>query len=740
MTASASDPQPAGQLATAGLLAGPYIPAIPSGSDILTVGKGEMFATLGAAIAASHNGDVIEVQAGTYVNDFAEISTNIKIIGVGGMVNLVATEAPPNGKAILVTDANVEIDNVSFSGVTVPDGNGAGIRYEQGNLVLDNDYFFDNQDGLLSAPNQTGTITINQCEFANNGSGTGQTHNLYVGDIAQLTVENSYFTGAVVGHEIKSRAANTLILDNVIADGPTAPTSYSIDLPDGGQAVIQGNYIEKGPNAQNDTMIHFGGEGLPYAGSSLVVTGNTLVNDLQNSNATGLTNATGSVATISNNVVVGLSATQLAHGPYIATGNVDASGKPIANSSSTSLVNGATAMAFTDNAAHTVTMGSTLTAVAGGAGLLTVYAPVGHVTVIGGPGGLLFTDQTPSGGGDTIQTKAGSNNVLNNISGKDAVSSYGDDIINLGSGEPTVAIAGSATVNGGMGNYTLTITGTANVTDQGSNLINVNQGGVLNLKESDFAEVIETLGTANITYDGSSSAQTVAVTGGTAETVTRANGFQITTGYPGGPGAKVVLTSGDNTVISQGNDTITAGSGNDTVQVDGNASIQAGTGTLTVYGHGGSAAVYGGTASPANVAFNGDSGQLIRFVGGAQNDNLTIELSSVSITGGAGHLGITAANPVNVTGGSGGISLQDTAGADTVSTLAGATDAIAIAGGRNRQQREGHHHDRRAERREYLCDRQRHQRDHQDRRDRADHAQRRRQIHEQGGVGLPHHR
>src|SRR6185437_1765609 len=127
----------------------------------LTVGSSGQFSTLSAAIAASHNGDVIQVAAGTYTNDFATITTNITIEGVGGMVNLVATQSPPNGKAILTTDANVTLDNIAFSGCTVPDGNGAGIRYETGNLTLNNCYFHDNQNGILGGADPTGTVTIN---------------------------------------------------------------------------------------------------------------------------------------------------------------------------------------------------------------------------------------------------------------------------------------------------------------------------------------------------------------------------------------------------------------------------------------------------------------------------------------------------------------------------------------------------------------------------------------------------
>src|SRR5580704_14500424 len=165
----------------------------------LTVGSSGQFSTLAAAIAASSNGDVIQVQAGTYTNDFATITTNITIEGVGGMVNLVATQAPPNGKAILTTDANVVLDNIAFSGAAVPDGNGAGIRYETGNLTINNGYFHDNQDGILGGGNGTGTITINNSEFANNGTGDGFTHNLYIGDVATLTINDSYFHDAVVG-------------------------------------------------------------------------------------------------------------------------------------------------------------------------------------------------------------------------------------------------------------------------------------------------------------------------------------------------------------------------------------------------------------------------------------------------------------------------------------------------------------------------------------------------------------
>ncbi len=54
----------------------------------LTVGPGQQFGTVAAAVNASHDGDTIDVMAGLYVNDFAEIRTRIVLQAVGGMAQL----------------------------------------------------------------------------------------------------------------------------------------------------------------------------------------------------------------------------------------------------------------------------------------------------------------------------------------------------------------------------------------------------------------------------------------------------------------------------------------------------------------------------------------------------------------------------------------------------------------------------------------------------------------------------
>lgn len=298
--------------------------------SILSVGSGLQFSTIAAAVAAARDGDTVQVQAGTYVNDFVTVNARITITAVGGMAHLVATVPPPNGKGIIVTNTDVTLDHLEISGARVPDGNGAGVRYQGGALVMTNCHVHDNENGLLANPVATGRIAISDSEFAHNGAGDGYTHNIYVGRVASLTIADSYIHDAVVGHEIKSRADATTITGSRIVDGPTGTASYSIDLPNGGQALIAGNVIEQGPRSQNPAIVHFGGEGTAYPGSSLEITGNTVVNDLASASARLLLNQTATPASVHDNAIWGLTSGQIATGPAsIAANTVLGAAPPI---------------------------------------------------------------------------------------------------------------------------------------------------------------------------------------------------------------------------------------------------------------------------------------------------------------------------------------------------------------------------------------------------------------------------
>ena len=300
----------------------------------LTIGQSKQFATIASAVAASSDGDVLQIDAGTYTNDFATINTKITLQGVGGLAKLVATVAPPNGKGILVTNTDVTVDHLEFSGATVPDANGAGIRYQGGNLTVISSYFHDNQNGILANPDPAGSITIRNSEFSHNGAGDGYTHNLYAGAIGSLNIENSYFHDAVVGHEIKSRAFNTTITNSRIAQGPNGNGSYSIDLPNGGHAVLSNNIIEQGPRSENPVIVAFGEEGSLHANTSLEMITNTILNDLASSSAKLLWNATSVSASLTGNSVFGLTALQYGSGPITVSGMTVLAVEPALDTSS----------------------------------------------------------------------------------------------------------------------------------------------------------------------------------------------------------------------------------------------------------------------------------------------------------------------------------------------------------------------------------------------------------------------
>ena len=127
-------------------------------------------------MAAAHDGDTIDVKAGLYENDYAEITKKVTLNAVGGFARLRSTGLIPNRKAILITDPDITIKVFEFSGAKVSGrdgGNGAGIRYQSGDLVIYECYFTDNQDGIMGVGEGTGTVTIEKSEFHLNGAITG---------------------------------------------------------------------------------------------------------------------------------------------------------------------------------------------------------------------------------------------------------------------------------------------------------------------------------------------------------------------------------------------------------------------------------------------------------------------------------------------------------------------------------------------------------------------------------------
>ena len=254
---------------------------------LIQVGPSRSIKLPSEAAKVARTGDIVEIDADSYVGDVAVwTADNLTIRGAGGRPRLFAAGQSAEDKAIwVIKGRNAIIQDIEFAGAWVPAGNGAGIRAEGANLSVSGCYFHDNQEGILSSIYMLDSkIEIENSEFARDGGNGGQSHEIYISNIKQLAVRGSYFHEGRVGHLIKSRAQQNLIVANRITDEATGSASYEIDFPNGGLNIVMGNLIEQGGSAQNSSMLANALEGPTNARQQLFVVNNTFVNDLGRGN------------------------------------------------------------------------------------------------------------------------------------------------------------------------------------------------------------------------------------------------------------------------------------------------------------------------------------------------------------------------------------------------------------------------------------------------------------------------
>ncbi|MGH6904349.1 MAG: right-handed parallel beta-helix repeat-containing protein, partial [Geminicoccaceae bacterium] len=172
----------------------------------------------------------------------------------------------------------VVIEGIECSGIRVRDNNGACVRSEGGDLTVRNVHFHDNQEGILSGPGG-GVLLVENSLFERNGFG-GQAHGVYVGPEVETFVfrNNRVLATTGAGHGVKSRARRTIIESNAIA-GLDGRDSRAIDLPNGGEVVIRGNVLQKGPLSESGQMIGLALEGNLHELNETLIENNLLLFD-----------------------------------------------------------------------------------------------------------------------------------------------------------------------------------------------------------------------------------------------------------------------------------------------------------------------------------------------------------------------------------------------------------------------------------------------------------------------------
>ena len=143
--------------------------------------------------------------------------------------------------------------------------------------------------GILSNADPTEDVVLTSNLFMNNGNLDASRfgHAVYVGAVNSLTAMSNEVCGTNIGHDIKSRAAANMISNNTLYDGaqdanqPTCnigSSSYALDLPNGGVAVVTGNTMIQGNGSPNFYMFAYGEEGLIYPTNSISFSNNMMDN------------------------------------------------------------------------------------------------------------------------------------------------------------------------------------------------------------------------------------------------------------------------------------------------------------------------------------------------------------------------------------------------------------------------------------------------------------------------------
>ena len=270
------------------------------------IGPSRTYTQPSAVASLAADGDTVNIDAGLYSGDVARWWANRLVLrGVGdGYAHLDAGGNHAEGKAIwVIKGADCVVENIEFSGCTVPDQNGAGIRQEGQNLTLRHCYFHHNEMGILTVNDGVSEYLFEGCEFAFNGFGDGYSHNIYVGHVNKLELRNCYSHDSHIGHLVKSRANINLLYYNRLT-GENGDGSYEIDLSNGGIAVLVGNIIEQSPDSENGGMVAFGLEGATNPGNQIVLTHNTLWNRRFDGRFVHVSNA-GMLVRMANNIIAG---------------------------------------------------------------------------------------------------------------------------------------------------------------------------------------------------------------------------------------------------------------------------------------------------------------------------------------------------------------------------------------------------------------------------------------------------
>ncbi len=151
-----------------------------AGARTLEAGSGLAYPTPSAAARAAQDGDTIQIAPGEYY----DCIVSDRRITIQGPATL--TDKTCEGKALLVLRGNgVTVRDLTLARARVPDSNGAGIRLEGRDALIERVQFENNEVGVLGG---AGVVTLRGCTITAGQAGMTA---ILVGDADMLAVQDT---------------------------------------------------------------------------------------------------------------------------------------------------------------------------------------------------------------------------------------------------------------------------------------------------------------------------------------------------------------------------------------------------------------------------------------------------------------------------------------------------------------------------------------------------------------------
>jgi hypothetical protein len=244
---------------------------------VLETGKG--YARLQDAVNAIGNGrGTVQIASGRFRDCAVQEGGEVTFAAAVPGQTMLEGEACEDKAALVLRGRTSHVEGLVFANIKSSSGNGAGIRAEKGRISVSQSWFRDSQQGILSADDPNGTLTVDKSTFTRLGTcefSAGCAHSIYVNGFGALTVTRTRFEIGRGGHYLKSRAAKIAVLASSFDDSQGKWTNYMIDLPAGATGRIAGNWFVQGQHKENySAFIAVAAEGRKNSSAGLQIEGN----------------------------------------------------------------------------------------------------------------------------------------------------------------------------------------------------------------------------------------------------------------------------------------------------------------------------------------------------------------------------------------------------------------------------------------------------------------------------------